>query len=91
MSELVFVYGTLKRGLPNAHLMPGEFVATATTISPVPLVVGPHGVPFILPVAGEGHVAGAKVVQGEIFDVQPGDLAYLDAVRVNTRVTTFQL
>ena len=49
---LVFVYGTLKRGEPNHHLMEklGKFVGTAKIIGNYKLVIGTeYNIPFLIP------------------------------------------
>lgn len=62
---LVFVYGTLKRGLGNHRVMVvagGEFVCEGVTSVRFPLVE--HGLPYLLHRPGEGHQ-----VEGEIFRI----------------------
>ena len=49
---LVFVYGTLKRGEPNHHLMQkfGIFVEKAEIIGNYKLVIGTnYNIPFLIP------------------------------------------
>lgn len=63
---LVFVYGTLKRGLGNYRVMMeagGEFICEGVTATRFPLVE--QGLPFLLDRPGHGHQ-----VQGEIFRVE---------------------
>lgn len=63
--DLVFVYGTLKRGHGNHRVMQqagGEFVGEALTAEKFPLVV--DGLPYLLDRSGEGHH-----VQGELYRV----------------------
>ncbi|XP_075873626.1 gamma-glutamylaminecyclotransferase-like isoform X2 [Nelusetta ayraudi] len=76
----IFVYGTLKRGQPNHYRMldsaNGEagFLSTACTVQKFPLVIaGPHNVPFLLDVPGQGHR-----IQGELYTVDERMLAFLD-------------
>lgn len=76
----IFVYGTLKRGQPNHHRMldsaNGEagFLSTACTVQKFPLVIaGPHNVPFLLDVPGQGHR-----IRGELYTVDERMLAFLD-------------
>jgi gamma-glutamylcyclotransferase (GGCT)/AIG2-like uncharacterized protein YtfP len=76
--ELVFVYGTLKRGLPNASHMPGQYVSSAATVNPYALVVGPHGIPFMLD--GVDGNPRKCVIQGEVYRVSGRELAFLDVV-----------
>ncbi|XP_010935020.2 putative gamma-glutamylcyclotransferase At3g02910 [Elaeis guineensis] len=77
---LVFVYGTLKRDFPNYGLIEdlirsgdASFVAAARTAARLPLVVGPWGVPFLLPIPGSG-----QRVSGEIFAVSARGLTRID-------------
>ena len=61
----VFVYGTLKRGLPNHHLLNepskngvARFVGGARLEKKYPLVVhGRYNVPCLLPEEGKGEVS----------------------------------
>jgi gamma-glutamylaminecyclotransferase len=61
---LVFVYGTLKRGEPNYHVMSegqegasAQLVGPASTIERYPLVIASrYNIPFLLDRAGIGHV-----------------------------------
>lgn len=62
----VFVYGTLKRGLPNHPLLCdtaigyASFLGHAHTRDRYPLVVASrYNLPFLLPVPGKGEVGGA--------------------------------
>lgn len=63
----IFVYGTLKRGEPNYHLMCGEkgaarLLAEAKLTHPYPLVVGKeNGIPYMLPQEGKGEVSTAEL------------------------------
>lgn len=76
----IFVYGTLKRGQPNHHRMldsangEARFLSSARTVHKFPLVIGgPHNVPFLLDVPGQGHR-----IQGEVYSVDERMLAFLD-------------
>ena len=67
----VFVYGTLKRGLPNHKFMIdgkngiAEFICSATTKDKYPLVVGTdYHIPFLLNQPGTGHQ-----IMGEVYEV----------------------
>jgi gamma-glutamylaminecyclotransferase len=68
-TPLVFVYGTLKRGLHNHHVMArarGEFLGEAHTLTEYPLVA--DGLPYLLDQPGTG-----QIVQGEVFRVWESD------------------
>ncbi|XP_077994014.1 gamma-glutamylaminecyclotransferase C-like [Glandiceps talaboti] len=67
----VFVYGTLKKGQPNYHVITnadkGEatFVGKATTVETWPLIIATqYNIPFILDKAGHGNK-----IQGELYDL----------------------
>lgn len=63
ISNMVFVYGTLKRGGCNHNAMQeakGEFVAEVTTVERFPLEV--RGLPFLFNAPGEG-----EQIKGELF------------------------
>ncbi|SEQ47964.1 gamma-glutamylaminecyclotransferase [Ectothiorhodospira magna] len=73
--DLVFVYGTLKRGHGNHRVMQraaGEFIGEAITVERFPLVV--DGLPYLLDSSGEGHH-----VIGELYRVSDdAGWSYLD-------------
>jgi gamma-glutamylaminecyclotransferase len=71
----VFVYGTLKRGFPNAEGMNGaQFLGRFRTCDPFPLVIaGQWYTPVMLPERGTGHR-----VLGELYAVGDDTLAALD-------------
>ncbi|KAJ1688455.1 hypothetical protein LUZ63_019845 [Rhynchospora breviuscula] len=82
----IFVYGTLKTGFPNYHIL-SDFITSgdisllspsAATATPYPLVVGPRAVPvpFLLPLPS---AAGSHFVSGELVSVSPRALAALDS------------
>lgn len=67
--DLVFVYGTLKRGHGNHRVMQrsgGEFVGASMTMECFPLVV--DGLPYLLDRSGSGH----RVI-GEIYRISDAD------------------
>lgn len=75
---LIFTYGTLKRGFPNHRLLLSISAALVSgrcsTSLPHPLVVGPNGVPFLLPLPGRG-----RRVSGEIYSLSSANaLAAVD-------------
>ena len=64
---LVFVYGTLKTGLPNHFLLKdenngkGTFVTNGTTVDRFPLIVATKfGIPMLLNQPGSGEVSMAS-------------------------------
>jgi gamma-glutamylaminecyclotransferase len=72
----VFVYGTLKRGRPNAHIgLPrAEFLGHYRTCERYPLVIaGPWYVPNLLGEPGDGFQ-----VSGELYALADDILAELD-------------
>jgi gamma-glutamylaminecyclotransferase len=71
----IFVYGTLKEGFPNDHVMkgtrvPGRFVTARRMML---LIVGPHHVPWLMDEGGRG-----EFVEGEIYEVAPEHMPALD-------------
>ncbi|KAA8525872.1 hypothetical protein F0562_007727 [Nyssa sinensis] len=79
--NIIFTYGTLKRGFFNHSLMEDLFqtndavyLGAYSTVHELPLVCGPHGVPFLLNLPGSsGHR-----VHGELYAVSDRGLARLD-------------
>ncbi|KAL3838559.1 hypothetical protein ACJIZ3_023150 [Penstemon smallii] len=79
--NLVFVYGTLKRGFYNHALIEdlmttrdATYIGPYTTVSSFPLVCGPHGIPYLINLPGSGHR-----IRGELYSVSSGrGLARLD-------------
>lgn len=68
---LVFVYGSLKRGFYNHKMMKGEFVGEASLPGAKLYSLGPcPGVKL--------DQDPDQVVQGEVFNVTPGQLQSLD-------------
>jgi gamma-glutamylaminecyclotransferase len=66
--ERVFVYGTLKRGEPNEHVMQNTdsgrslFVGHAQMLMPHPLIVSTKfNIPFLLKDPGRGEVIFKQV------------------------------
>ena len=72
---LLFVYGTLKHGFPNAHVnagirRPGRF----RTCSPMPMyLLGDGHVPCVVHAPGRGHQ-----VHGELYEVDASALVAMD-------------
>jgi len=81
MTNLVFVFGTLKEGFPNFATNRGKRVAGEfVTVERYPLyLVGERYSPWLVFAAGEG-----ERVAGQVFEV---DKAALDAMDVLERVT----
>ncbi|MFY0611808.1 MAG: gamma-glutamylcyclotransferase [Hyphomicrobiaceae bacterium] len=81
----VFVYGTLKRGHPNAHVgMPrAKFLGAYRTVERYPLIIGGRWyVPNLLDEPGSGFQ-----VTGEAYTVDDSVLAELDALE-STHLST---
>ncbi|PWA34364.1 butirosin biosynthesis, BtrG-like protein [Artemisia annua] len=81
---LIFSYGTLKKGFANHKLMQtlisqkdAVFIGNYTTDLKLPLVQGPHGVPFLLnlPCTTSSHR-----VSGELYSVTDVGLQRLDVL-----------
>jgi len=75
MSQLVFVFGTLKEGFPNFATNKGVRIAgDFMTIERYPLyLVGERFSPWLIDAAGEGE----RVV-GQVFEVDAATLAAMD-------------
>ncbi len=74
LAHFVFVYGTLKQGFPNQHLMPdADFRGACRTIDRIPLVIAGQWYTPILIAGSGGHR-----VTGELYGVDDDGLAYLD-------------
>ncbi|KAK6745496.1 hypothetical protein RB195_011925 [Necator americanus] len=77
----VFVYGTLKRGEPNANVISEtegkyRFIGVGRTKMPYPLVIGSkYNIPFVINEPGKGHQ-----IQGEVYEVDDIKLKILDAL-----------
>lgn len=71
----VFVYGTLKRGFPNSHLLErATFIGEFRTVTKYPLVVGgQYFSPYLLDIPQTGNR-----VKGEMYVVNDAILADLD-------------
>ncbi|XP_053311299.1 gamma-glutamylaminecyclotransferase [Spea bombifrons] len=76
----IFVYGTLKKGQPNYHIMTdgkrgkAVFKGTGKTAEKYPLVIAEKAnIPFLLNVPGMGHH-----IAGEIYSVDDQLLKFLD-------------
>lgn len=75
-TTLVAVYGTLKSGRGNHHLLAeSEFIGTGTTLDPYPMVI--HGCPFVID--SKDHPKGHHVVV-EIYRVGGYDMQRLDSL-----------
>ncbi|KAK9274856.1 hypothetical protein L1049_022110 [Liquidambar formosana] len=78
--SLIFTYGTLKRDFPNHYLLQdligkndAVYLGTFITIDEFPLVIGPHGIPYLLNLPGSGHR-----VSGELYAVSARGLVRVD-------------
>lgn len=73
--ETVFVYGSLRRGFCNHHLLDGrECLGPAATAEPHPLCIDGHGWPVL------GRGPGPCPARGEVYRVDAACLARLDAL-----------
>lgn len=86
-ANLIFTYGTLKRGFSNHALMQelmrtgdAALVGTYRTAEKFPLVCGPYRVPFLLNLPGCG-----QRVLGELYAVSFKGLARMDELEGTTR------
>lgn len=77
---LVFVYGTLKRGEPNASIMADlvtgmqRFIGTGKTVNAYPLIIASeYNIPFCLDKPGIGNR-----ISGELYEVDEQKLEVLD-------------
>lgn len=78
MTQIVFIYGTLKRGFPfhEQGLVGARMLGEVETVHPYPLyVAGPFFGPMMLDKAGEG-----LRVRGELYEVEDDWLPVLDAL-----------
>nr|XP_043628245.1 putative gamma-glutamylcyclotransferase At3g02910 [Erigeron canadensis] len=80
---LIFSYGTLKHGFSNHKLMQdliskndAVFIGRYITDLRLPLVRGPHGVPFLLNLPG----SSPHRVHGELYSVSDSGLQRLDVL-----------
>ncbi|XP_062101774.1 putative gamma-glutamylcyclotransferase At3g02910 [Humulus lupulus] len=79
--SLIFTYGSLKRGFPNHTLTQdlishkdAAYVGDFVTHQPIPLVIGPYGIPYIInDLPGSGHR-----IKGELYTVTGPGLVRLD-------------
>jgi gamma-glutamylaminecyclotransferase len=73
--HFVFVYGTLKQGFPNHHLLPSfEFVGECRTVARWPLVIaGDWFSPILINDPGSGCE-----VTGELYSLDDPSLKFLD-------------
>ncbi|XP_022744135.1 putative gamma-glutamylcyclotransferase At3g02910 [Durio zibethinus] len=85
--NLIFTYGTLKRGFSNHVLLQdlmrtgdAVFKGTYQTVEKYPLVCGPYRVPFLLNMPGSGHR-----VTGELYAVSARGLARVDELEGTSR------
>lgn len=82
MSEIVFVFGTLKQGFRNAHVNQGQRLPGRwCTRQPHPLLIaGPRCLPWLLQRPGQG-----LPVIGEVYSVDTATLQRMDALeRIDT-------
>lgn len=64
-TDLCFVYGTLRQGHGNHHVMRnagGQYIGRAVSVEPFPLVF--EGLPYLLDMPGQG-----EPVSGEVYKI----------------------
>jgi gamma-glutamylaminecyclotransferase len=73
--SLLFVYGSLKQGFPNAHVNTGRRISgDFRTLQPLPFyLVGAGRLPCLVLQPGHG-----LQVRGQLFEVSAADLAGMD-------------
>lgn len=73
--SLLFVYGSLKQGFPNAHVNTGRRISGEfRTLQPLPFyLVGAGSLPCLVLKPGQG-----LQVRGQVFEVSAADLAAMD-------------
>jgi gamma-glutamylaminecyclotransferase len=70
----LFVYGTLKRGFDNHHILANSnFVSTAQTLHGYPLICANKAFPYLIDAEGEGFC-----VDGEVYEVTHQTMLRLD-------------
>lgn len=73
--DYVFVYGTLKEGFPNHHLLPSsQLVGECRTVARWPLVIAGE---WFSPILIDDHGSGSKVT-GELYSLDDSSLEFLD-------------
>eukprot|EP00462_Mataza_sp_D1_P006260 CAMPEP_0175122826 /NCGR_PEP_ID=MMETSP0087-20121206/1919_1 /TAXON_ID=136419 /ORGANISM="Unknown Unknown, Strain D1" /LENGTH=540 /DNA_ID=CAMNT_0016404481 /DNA_START=30 /DNA_END=1650 /DNA_ORIENTATION=+ len=77
-SEVLFVYGTLQRGFHwhDKFLAGAEYLGLAQSATPLPLVVGECGVPYVL---GDLPSGSGKLIRGELWQVSSIALRGMDS------------
>jgi len=85
LKHLVFVYGTLKSGEPNSHVMTDsrtgsyKLMGLARTLTKFPLIIGSKfNIPFLLNHPHHGHF-----VEGEVYAVDEEKLSALDELEAH--------
>ncbi|ETN72959.1 hypothetical protein NECAME_18590 [Necator americanus] len=82
----VFVYGTLKRGEPNANVISEtegkyRFIGVGRTKMPYPLVIGSkYNIPFVINEPGKGHLDSPMFVWGNATSQQQLALSVVDTL-----------
>ncbi len=77
MSNYILVYGTLKRGEINHHLIAGVTTYVGVGVVPGCLLVDMHGCPAMLPSRSSDYETDRRyhnTACGEVYDVSDSDL-----------------
>lgn len=78
---LLFVYGSLKQGFPNAHVNRGRRVAaTAVTVRRHPFWLVRGRLPCLFEAVDASDGTAAAHVTGELYEVTPEELRAMDAL-----------
>lgn len=75
--NIIFVYGTLKRGFPlHLVLEESKFLGMATSVYKYPMIANKFGTyPFLIDLKGEGNY-----IKGEIFEITNEVFSELDKI-----------
>lgn len=63
-----FIYGTLKKGMKNSHIMKNvhaKYIADVATVKPFPMFDLGNGFPYVQNVKGKG-----SIIKGELYGIE---------------------